>query len=57
MDSTRGALISRVFRKKNLMMAGVHYGPDDLSVEETQVLELIELEKPIPQLPTPSNGP
>lgn len=53
MDTTRGALIGRVFRKKNLMDAKVSYGPDDFSVEEARVLELIELERP-PQLP--ANG-
>lgn len=46
MDSTRGALITRVFRKCNLMAAKVAYGPGDFTVEEARVLELIELERP-----------
>jgi hypothetical protein len=51
MESSRGVLISRVFRIRNLMDAKVHYGPSDLSVEEARVLELIELERPSPQMP------
>lgn len=56
MDSARGMLINRVFRKKNLMSARVHYGPDDLTVEEARVLELIETEKPMPKLGGEDNG-
>lgn len=50
MDSARGVLINRVFRKRNLMTAGVTYGPADFSIEEARVLELIEQERPMPQV-------
>lgn len=45
MDTARGALIARVYRKSNLMAAKVCYGPDDFTVEEARVLEYLELER------------
>jgi hypothetical protein len=51
MQSPRGALINRVFRKKNLMSSGVHYGPSDFTCEEAQVLELIAIERPSVEIP------
>jgi len=46
MDGPLGSLVSRVFRLRNLMDAHVHIGLDDLTAEEAQVLELVELEQP-----------
>jgi hypothetical protein len=48
MSGDCGRLIGRCFRIKNLMQSGVTYTAGDLTVEEANVLELIETEKPIP---------
>lgn len=46
MEGPLGALIARCFRVRNLIDAGVRFGLDDLTVEEVQVLEIIEMERP-----------
>lgn len=51
MDTARGALINRAFRKLNLMKAGIHFTLDDVTVEEARVIEMIEQERPMPKLP------